>query len=99
MFTARFLEAEEALRIGLINFVESRDDIVQRVREYAGMIVGNAPLTVRAAKAAVNEAMKDPDKRDLDNIAAMVNECFDSEDYKEGRKAFMEKRRPQFKGS
>ena len=99
MFTARFLEAEEALRIGLINFVESREEIVQKVRDYAGLIVANAPLTVRAAKAAVNEAMKDPDKRDLDNIAAMVNECFDSEDYKEGRKAFMEKRRPQFKGS
>ena len=98
MFSARFLDAEEALRIGLVNFVVSRDELEQKVKDYAALIAGNAPLTVKAAKAAVNAAMRDADKRDLTNINAMVNTCFDSEDYKEGRRAFMEKRRPHFHG-
>ena len=98
MFSARFLDAEEALRIGLVNFVVTRDELEQRVKDYAALIAGNAPLTVKAAKAAVSEAMKDADKRDLTNVNAMVNSCFDSEDYKEGRRAFMEKRKPHFEG-
>ena len=99
LFSARFLDAKEALRIGLINFVVSREELEQTVRDYAAMIAANAPLTVKAAKAAVNEAMKDPDRRDLEPIRRMVNDCFDSEDYKEGRKAFMEKRKPNFVGA
>ncbi len=98
MFSARFLKVEEALRIGLINFVVERDDLEHEVKAYAKMVAGNAPLTVKAAKAAVNEAMKDSANRDLDVINAMVNACFDSEDYKEGRKAFKEKRKPIFQG-
>jgi enoyl-CoA hydratase/carnithine racemase len=54
---------------------------------------------VKAAKAAVNEAMKDASSRDLNSIDALVNACFDSDDYKEGRKAFKEKRKPKFVGS
>ena len=98
MFSARFLDAAEALRIGLVNFVVTRDELEQKVRDYAALMAGNAPLTVRAAKAAVNEAMKDADKRDLTHVNEMVNTCFDSEDYKEGRRAFMEKRKPHFEG-
>lgn len=98
MFSARFLNADEALRIGLINFLVTKQDLEQQVRDYAALIADNAPLTIKAAKAAVNEAMKDPGKRDLEAVNAMVNACFDSEDYKEGRKAFMEKRKPAFTG-
>ena len=68
------------------------------MRELAGMIANNAPMTVRAAKAAVGQALKDPADRDLAMIERMVRECFDSEDYAEGRRAFMEKRKPEFKG-
>ena len=68
------------------------------VTALAQTIAGNAPLTVRAAKAAINEGTKNPDDRDLDRVAAMVEACFNSEDYKEGRRAFMEKRKPQFLG-
>ena len=98
MFSARFLKVEEALRIGLINFVVSREELEQEVKGYAKMVAANAPLTVKAAKAAVNEAMKDAANRDIDSINAMVNACFDSEDYKEGRVAFKEKRKPSFQG-
>jgi len=99
MFSARYMPADEALNMGLVNFVVPLDELEDRVKEYAALVAGNAPLTVKAAKAAVNEAMKDPERRELDRINAMVNACFDSEDYREGRKAFMEKRKPAFKGA
>ena len=62
------------------------------------MISGNAPLTVKAAKAAINEVVKDESIRDLDRISEMIDECFNSEDYVEGRSAFMAKRKPVFNG-
>ncbi len=98
MFSARFLNAEEALAFGLINRICSREDLEQEVREYAALIAGNAPLTVKAAKAAINEAMKDETDRKLDVVSDMIDACFDSDDYKEGRRAFMEKRKPEFRG-
>ncbi len=98
MFSARYMDAAEAHQMGLINFLVDNDELESRVREYAALIAGNAPLTVKAAKVAINEAMKDPEKRDIDRITTMVNGCYDSEDYKEGRSAFMEKRKAQFRG-
>ena len=59
----------------------------------------NAPLTVKAAKHIANEAMKDESKRDLARCAELVEQCFSSQDYSEGRRAFMEKRKPAFTGS
>jgi enoyl-CoA hydratase len=98
LFSARFLDADEALRVGLINRVVERDELEQTARDYAELIVANAPMTVRAAKAGVNAGMLDPDKRNLAKVKEMVDACFDSEDYKEGRTAFMQKRKPVFKG-
>lgn len=98
LFTARHLDAAEALRMGLVNKVTSREELEPAVWRYAEQIGQNAPLTVRAAKIAVREAMKDPDRRRLDEVAAAVDACFQSADYAEGRKAFMEKRRPAFRG-
>lgn len=98
LFTGRQFDAQEALGMGLVNRVVPRAELESRVDEYAGRIAANAPLTVRTAKRTIGEAMKDPEDRDLGMVAEMVEACFASEDYAEGRRAFMEKRRPRFKG-
>ncbi|MDP7548628.1 MAG: enoyl-CoA hydratase [Alphaproteobacteria bacterium] len=97
-FTARRFSAEEALAMGLVNRVVPVHQLEATVAEYTAMISDNAPLTIRAAKATVGEVLKDPDKRDMDRLEVMIKSCFDSEDFTEGRTAFMEKRKPQFKG-
>lgn len=97
LFSARFLPAEESLRVGLINRIVAEDDLEAEVRAYAGLIAANAPMTIRAAKAAMQEWERDPAERDLARVEALVSACFDSEDYKEGRRAFAEKRRPEFR--
>lgn len=97
-YTARQFSAEEALTMGWVNRVLPEEQLEGYVREYAGTIAGNAPLTIRAVKATVNELLKDPDERDLTRSESLVSACFTSEDYVEGRRAFMEKRKPQFKG-
>lgn len=98
MLTARRFQSDEALRIGLINRVAAPDQLEALVREYAVMIGANAPLTMNAAKLAVDEALKDPADRDLARVTAAVRACFASEDFTEGRRAFMEKRAPRFQG-
>ena len=98
LFSARFMDADEALRIGLINFVVADEALETEVNAYARRIAGNAPLTVRAAKAAVEVFERGGEREAIDEVQALVDVCFDSEDYKEGRKAFAEKRKPAFKG-
>jgi len=98
MFSARFMEAPEAREMGLVNFVVDRARIEAEVVEYASRIASNAPLTVRAAKAALNAWERGGREQELAEVRRLVDACFDSEDYREGRRAFGEKRRPEFKG-
>jgi len=98
-YTARQFTAAEALAMGLVNRVVPDGELESFVKSYAEMIAGNAPLTIKAVKAVVSEMMKDEKTRDLKRAQAAVDACFKSRDYEEGRKAFMEKRKPVFTGS
>ncbi len=97
-FTARQFDHAEALAMGLVNRVVTACDLDTYVRDYAARIADNAPLTMRAAKMTIDELMKDAERRNLDKCEAAIEACFDSDDYREGRTAFMEKRKPHFKG-
>ncbi|XOV88931.1 MAG: enoyl-CoA hydratase [Pseudomonadota bacterium] len=98
MFTARFLDAAEAKERGLINFVVEEAALEASVRDYAATIAANAPLTVRAAKAAVNAFERYSVLEGAGEVATLVDACFNSDDYREGRRAFAEKRPPVFRG-
>jgi enoyl-CoA hydratase len=98
-YTARQFDAEEARMMGLVNRIVPSAELESYVKNYADTIAGNAPLTIKAVKYIVGETVKDPEDRDLDRAAAMVKTCFESKDYIEGRRAFMEKRKPAFTGT
>ena len=84
--------------MGLINRVVPEAELETYVKNYAETIAANAPLTVKAVKYIVGEAMKDESARNLARCAELVEECFASNDFIEGRRAFMEKRKPAFTG-
>ncbi len=98
-FTARQFTAAEAQMMGLVNRVLPDADLESYVKDYAETIAANAPLTVNSVKYIVGQAVADESKRNLKKCDELVQACFASNDYKEGRKAFMEKRKPAFSGS
>jgi enoyl-CoA hydratase/carnithine racemase len=98
LFTARRFDATEAAAMGLVNRVVPTAELEAYTRDYATSIAANAPLTVRAVKQILNEVVKDPAARDLELCERVVQTCFESQDYVEGRRAFMEKRSPVFRG-
>jgi enoyl-CoA hydratase/carnithine racemase len=99
LFTAHRFTAQEAYAMGLVNRVVPVDELEEVVRTMAATMADNAPLTLRSAKAIVAEALKDPADRDLELCDTLVKACMTSNDYVEGRRAFMEKRKPEFTGT
>lgn len=97
-FLADSFDGQEAKRIGLVNKSFTEDQFDEAAQSIIQKILRNAPLPMIAAKFAMNELVKDPDQRDMVKVEQLVQACFDSQDYKEGRTAFMEKRRPVFTG-
>ena len=97
-FTARRFNAEEALRMGLVNGVIPKADLEGEVRATAERIADNAPLTLRSIKLIARELTREPARRDTKAVAASVRACFESDDYREGMRAFLEKRPPGFRG-
>ena len=98
LFSARQLSADEALRSGLVNRVVPAAELRPATLELARAITANAPLTVAACKVAIREMQHPPDRRDLMRVQSMVAACFESDDYREGQRAFAEKRVPRFEG-
>jgi enoyl-CoA hydratase len=98
MYTGMRIDATEALRIGLVDRVLPDAELWGATMEIAATISGNAPLAIKAAKLTIAQVLKDPGQRDMDAIKQIGTACMDSEDFREGRRAFMEKRKPNFRG-
>lgn len=97
-FTARIFDGAEAQRIGLVHQAVEAGSFDELVEQVAAQIAANAPLTLHAAKMAIKAASGEPDEAQVQAVSAAVARCSDSEDYVEGRTAFMAKRVAQFKG-
>ena len=97
-YTARRIDAAEALRLGLVSRITAPESLPALLSEYTASIGDNAPLTIAAAKVIVSEILQPSPELDTELCRELIQRCFESEDYAEGRKAFMDKRKPVFKG-
>lgn len=98
LLTARQFTAGEARAMGLAHSVVPAAELEALVMATCATIAANAPLTMRTAKRVIRELLKSPAEFDAPGCTALVKQCFESQDYTEGRRAFMEKRKPVFQG-
>lgn len=96
--TARRFTAQDALRMGFVSRVVARGELEAAVRAECELIATNAPLTMASVKIAINEIQRAGPQIDAARIEEATRRAFASDDFKEGRRAFLEKRPPQFQG-
>jgi enoyl-CoA hydratase len=97
IFTGRVVDADEALRIGLVNAVH--DPVLDKARETAALLASKSPIALRLMKDLANRALGGDHAANLEAEGETFGELFSSEDAKEGLAAFVEKREPVFKGT
>jgi enoyl-CoA hydratase/carnithine racemase len=97
-YTGRRFTAQEAQSMGLVNHVVAHAELSKFVDDYVHVMAGNAPLSLKTTNLIVNELLKEEDQRNIALCEQLVDECSASQDIEEGRRAFMEKRKPIFLG-
>jgi enoyl-CoA hydratase len=98
LFSGKIFGADEAYHMHLVNRVAPAAELDQVFGEWCDMFASSAPLTIAAIKRSLVEGYRDPDRRDLRSVAALIEACYSSDDYREGRLAFKQGRKPDFKG-
>jgi enoyl-CoA hydratase len=98
LYSGERFDAVRALRMNVVHEVVPAGALDIRLAALASTLAHNAPLTIAAAKIAIDTALADPRERNTAAAQAMVRACYESADYIEGQRAFAEKRRPAFKG-
>ena len=98
LFSARAFDSEEALAMGFVNRVLPPEDLAPFTYDYLKRMAANAPLSVRGAKATIEAILEGLDERHRERLRQLGLEAFESEDYREGTRAFLEKRPPHFQG-
>ena len=98
LFTGRTINADEALRAGLVNQVAPPDSLEAAALEHAKLVAANAPLSIASSKLMLREILNGPTPDGMANIEAAINACAESEDGREGQLAFRERRPPRFTG-
>lgn len=98
LYTGKRYSGEEALRMGLIHQCVEDSDLLPLTQHYVKPLLENAPLAIQSLKFAIEESVKDVEKRQIEAVHQAMEQCYHSHDYQEGYQAFLEKRKPIFTG-